>query len=101
MSQSTDLAGECISPLSPVLPLTAGDRRYWGGLYGSSKALAIHAAAKQAATPVIVLAPDLNTARRFYEELRFFRAGDADYPLLAFPDWETLPYDLFSPKPLV
>jgi transcription-repair coupling factor (superfamily II helicase) len=97
MSQSTDAAGASISPLSPVLPLEAEDRRYWGGLYGCSKALAIHAAAKQADAPVVVLAPDLNTARQWYEELRFFRAGGADYPLLSFPDWETLPYDLFSP----
>jgi transcription-repair coupling factor (superfamily II helicase) len=96
MSQSIEADAGRLSPLSPPLPERAGDRRYWGGLYGCSKALAIHAAAKQAAAPVVVLAPDLNSARQWYEELRFFRA-DTDFPLLAFPDWETLPYDLFSP----
>src|SRR5690606_41479420 len=29
-------------------------------------------------------------------ELRFFTAG-SDLPVLHLPDWETLPYDLFSP----
>ena len=97
MSQSLEAADAPVSPLTPPLPLKAGERRDWGGLYGSSKALAVHAAAARADTPVVVLAPDLNSARQWLEELRFFSAGDADCPLLVFPDWETLPYDLFSP----
>ena len=84
-------------PLRPPLPVAAGDRRYWGRLYGSSKALAIDCAVKSRAVPLIVLTADLNSAQRLQEELHFYRSDENVYPLLSFPDWETLPYDLFSP----
>ncbi len=84
------------SPLHPPLPARSGEKRYWGGLYGSSKALAIEAAAA-ANGPVLVVAPDPSAARQLYEGLRFYGGGKEDIPLLSFPDWETLPYDLFSP----
>ncbi|MEX2523929.1 MAG: transcription-repair coupling factor [Gammaproteobacteria bacterium] len=86
-----------VSPLRPLLPEQPGERRYWGGLYGSSKALAIREAAGLIQGPVLVIAPDPNAVQRLYEGLRFFGAGDDDIPLMSFPDWETLPYDLFSP----
>ena len=85
------------SSLQPPLPVTAGDRRYWGRLYGSSKALAIDCAAKSQEIPLVVLTADLNSAQRLLEEIHFYRSDENVYPLLSFPDWETLPYDLFSP----
>ena len=86
------------SPLSPELPKRPGERRYWGRLYGSSKALALNTAIEQSDTPLIVLTTDLISCNRLIEELNFFSKGDeANYPVLTFPDWETLPYDLFSP----
>ncbi len=36
-------------------------------------------------------------AIKFTEELGFFLKGEPDIPVLSFPDWETLPYDNFSP----
>ena len=50
---------------------------------------------QQADAPVLVIAPDNQTAHRLEAELRFYLDGDAG--ILRFPDWETLPYDLFSP----
>jgi transcription-repair coupling factor (superfamily II helicase) len=97
MSQSIEAADAPVSPLTPPLPLKPGERRDWGGLYGSSKALAVHAAAQRSGAPVVVLTPNLTGAQRLYEELRFFRSDEGAYPLMLFPDWETLPYDLFSP----
>ncbi|XXQ67282.1 transcription-repair coupling factor [Neisseriaceae bacterium B1] len=42
----------------------------------------------------IILTSDNETAHRFHEEWQFFRPSDT---ALFFPDWETLPYEHFSP----
>jgi transcription-repair coupling factor (superfamily II helicase) len=42
--------------------------------------------------------PDVQAAAHLRAELGFFLAGSG-LPLLGFPDWETLPYDVFSPLP--
>ncbi len=83
------------SPLTPALPERPGDRRRWARLYGSSLGLVIGRAAKEHKGPVVVVTPDTPSAHRLEEELCFFL--DRDVPILHFPDWETLPYDLFSP----
>jgi transcription-repair coupling factor (superfamily II helicase) len=86
-----------ISPLQPVIPEAAGARCCWTRLYGASRSLALAAAARIAARPLLVLAPDSVRADRIVEELKFFRDPREDWPILTFPDWETLPYDVFSP----
>ncbi len=79
---------------SPPFDDQPGRRSQWGQLYGSSAALAIASAAQQAGAPLIVITPDTPAATRLEYEIRFF-AGNL--PVLTFPDWETLPYDVFSP----
>jgi transcription-repair coupling factor (superfamily II helicase) len=55
------------------------------------------AAAQQAYHGLILLiTPDSLTATQFGQELLFFSKGD-ERRVLTFPDWETLPYDVFSP----
>ncbi len=46
----------------------------------------------------MVVTPDAPSAQRLEDEIRFF-LGDAigKTPIVGFPDWETLPYDTFSP----
>src|SRR5690606_34329534 len=44
----------------------------------------------------LLLVPDTPTALRLEQELAVF-LSPADCPLLTLPDWETLPYDVFSP----
>jgi transcription-repair coupling factor (superfamily II helicase) len=47
---------------------------------------------------VVVIAPDAPVAQRLEDELRFFLdATEGGTGLASFPDWETLPYDVFSP----
>ncbi len=41
-----------------------------------------------------MLTADSQSAERLEQELRFFAP---DLPVLQLPDWETLPYDVFSP----
>ena len=43
----------------------------------------------------MVVVSDAPAAQRLETEMRFFGRGDGG--ALNFPDWETLPYDVFSP----
>ena len=46
--------------------------------------------------PGLLITPDMTTARQLEAELHFFAPRHLEIFLL--PDWETLPYDLFSPS---
>jgi len=81
--------------LSPTLPAT-GEDAAWGQLYGSAQALAIAEAASVHDGPLVVVTGDMQGAAALEQALSFFIHG-ADLPVITFPDWETLPYDHFSP----
>jgi len=83
--------------MQTALPARPGEILTWGRLYGSAYGLAITTAARLHAGPLVVITPDTASANRLEEELRFYGGGDDVLPILAFPDWETLPYDVFSP----
>ncbi len=87
-----------LSPLAkPPVSTRAGNRQYWGQLYGSAQALAIANAAKLYSGLSLIVTADTSSAIRLETELRFF-AGDANgLPVLQLADWETLPYDTISP----
>lgn len=59
-------------------------------------ALAISQAARQHDGLILAIARDTHSASALENDLRIVAN---DLPLLHFPDWETLPYDLFSPHP--
>ena len=63
-------------------------------LPGSSDALAVARLARADATPVIVLCAHPADAARLHDEAAWFDPG---LRVTLFPDWETLPYDGFSP----
>ena len=67
----------------------------WHGLVDAATALAIAEATHNYAGFCVVITPDTESTERLHNELAFF--CDESLPLLAFPDWETLPYDSFSP----
>ena len=77
----------------PSLPATAG-KQHWGNLPGAALSLAVAEAASNAKRFTLLLTADSQSAERLEQELSFFAP---DLPVLHFPDWETLPYDLFSP----
>lgn len=77
----------------PTLP-TASGKQQWGNLNGATLGLAIAEAASAARRFTLLLTADSQSAERLEQELGFFAP---DLPVLHFPDWETLPYDLFSP----
>jgi len=86
------------SPLRPLLPESERDRLHWGQLYGMSDALSIASAARDSDGLLLVVADDMRTASALELSLQFFLDGE-DIEVLSFPDWETLPYDIFSPLP--
>nr|VFJ44611.1 MAG: transcription-repair coupling factor [Candidatus Kentron sp. FW] len=94
--ETTNFSSE-ISTLSPILPTRSGDKLRWGQLYGAAQGLAIVQAARAHAGPTVVVMPDTASSNRLETELRFFASNSDALPLLRFPDWETLPYDLASP----
>ncbi|UHQ24682.1 transcription-repair coupling factor [Lysobacter sp. 5GHs7-4] len=86
----------------PVPPLPkAGQQRAWWRAPASPSALALHLAAAAAAHagPLLAIARDNQAAHQLESDLRTLLGGDGELPVLPFPDWETLPYDQFSPHP--
>lgn len=73
---------------------SSATKTHWGNLIGASLSLAIAEASTASQGFSLVLAPDNATADRLTRELTFFAP---EFTILKFPDWETLPYDIFSP----
>ena len=82
-------------PFAARLPESGTD--YWTGLTGSSRALAINRAAAQHAGLTLVITRSGHQANILEQDLELL--SDGELPILHFPDWETLPYDLYSPHP--
>jgi len=86
---------------TPPLP-KSGQQRAWWRAPASPSALAFHIATAAAAhaAPLLVVARDNQGAHQLESDLHtLLGAKQPDLPVIAFPDWETLPYDVFSPHP--
>ncbi|WP_111657546.1 transcription-repair coupling factor [Isoalcanivorax indicus] len=83
-------------PGTPVFPTGNDHFRLWQGLDSGSLAVTLAELARDAGHLLLVMTPDSSTAQQLHDSLTFYLAG-SDTPVLLFPDWETLPYDLFSP----
>ena len=79
----------------PPASRPSGPPRSQSGLAGAADALYLAELARHAAPLTVVCASAWDT-NRLAEELRWF---DPELRVCAFPDWETLPYDTFSPHP--
>ena len=86
-----------INLLHPPLPTATARHWRWRGLHGSARALALAEAVDADQRPWVFIAADTRELEQLAVELRFF-AGDA-LEILTLPDWEVLPYDVFSPHP--
>ena len=84
------------SLLQPPLP-AAHARQSWRQLYGSARSLAIAEAVESDPRPWLVIARDARELDQLRAELGFFLGDPAR--IHALPDWEVLPYDVFSPHP--
>ncbi|WP_150138086.1 transcription-repair coupling factor [Candidatus Enterovibrio escicola] len=76
-----------------TIPYKAGDTRIIGNLQGSALPLAIAQIADQQHKRILLVVPDNQTALKLQPEVKQFTGRKCH----VFPDWETLPYDNFSP----
>jgi transcription-repair coupling factor (superfamily II helicase) len=83
--------------LHPPVPGPAMPCVRWHQLYGSAAALALAEAARADHRLYVLVVDGARELERLSAELRFFASGAL--ALLRLPDWEVLPYDLFSPHP--
>ena len=86
------------SAAPPLLPKSHAEPAHWGNCVGGAAGYAIARAVGQATSPLLVVTADVQAAARLTDEIRFF-LDDQSTEILNFPDWETLPYDVFSPLP--
>lgn len=86
-----------MSPPGPLEASFAASSISWGGLYGSSTALALLSAARAHDGIVLVVTRSSRQAQLLEQDIHLF--SDGDLPVFHFPDHETLPYDPFSPHP--
>lgn len=82
------------NPLQPPLP-AAGQRTVWSHLSGASLALSLARLSEEHTGLLLIVTADSASALRLEDEIPFFQ--NTSLPVHHFPDWETLPYDHFSP----
>ena len=88
-----------VSIFSPILAKSRGknaDKKVWQNLPGSSATVAIFHGALSTQQPILLLTHDTPSALRLEQELASLNKQEK-LPICLFPDWETLPYDTFSP----
>lgn len=84
-----------VSILDPIGLNQLDNKIKWGNLTGCSFALAMAQLATQHAAPYVIITQDIHTAEQLKREILFFTESKLNVQL--FPDWETLPFDHFSP----
>ena len=84
--------------LKPQKPQRPGDKIQWGNANGTAGVLAIAELACQLSSSSVVIAQNMTEADRLEQDLEELLKGVPNAPqLVHFSDWETLPYDTFSP----
>lgn len=94
------------SLLTPTLANKRGknaDKKNWHQLHGSSSSVALFQGATVKDAPILVICKDTPSALKLEQELLSLVKGSKQtanakpLSICLFPDWETLPYDNFSP----
>ncbi|EKD75835.1 MAG: hypothetical protein ACD_44C00012G0003 [uncultured bacterium] len=85
-------------PIDFLLPDISHQCCHWAPCAGNSLSLALFKAIKQHNSLLLYVAEDSLAASHLADQLKFFNS-DHELWIEVFPDWETLPYDQFSPHP--
>ena len=73
-----------------------GDKKHWGELRAAGRVLAVAESALKFNGLTLLVTETARQAAQQIRALQFFTA-EQQLPIFSFPDWETLPYDIFSP----
>jgi len=76
---------------------TTIDRKTWHNLQGSSASIALYNGAILSEAPILLVTHDTPSALKIEQELLSLLPVENKLSICLFPDWETLPYDTFSP----
>lgn len=76
---------------------TKVDKKTWHNLQGSSASIALYHGALSSDAPIVLITHDTPSALKLEQELRSLLKDENELAICLFPDWETLPYDTFSP----
>lgn len=86
---------------NPPLPQDTQLASHWQQTFGCATSLALANAAANSEGPLLLICQDNESVEQFKRELRYFcsQLPNKANPVQVFslPDWETLPYDNFSP----
>jgi transcription-repair coupling factor (superfamily II helicase) len=86
--------------LNPLRPNSARRHVHWHQLHGSASALALAECMHNDSRLYVVVTAGAREMERLATEIAFFQGGQhGSHGLMPLPDWEILPYDLFSPHP--
>lgn len=80
--------------LKAVSELKSGQSLALTHFYGSSASYMIAHLLKHHNAPILMITDDMQQTHRYYEEIACFNSFESHL----FTDWETLPYDSFSPN---
>ncbi len=79
-----------------ITPFNAGQKFYWGALYGSAQALALIEFVKTHNLVVLLVANDISNFDHLYKSLNFY---NEDLDIVKFDSWEILAFDHLSVHP--
>lgn len=80
-----------------IIPNKKTANQTWDTLYGSSLPLALSEFCDNTPGIKLLITPDNLSASQLLDEMQFFIQPSDSREIVHFPDWETLPYDQFSP----
>jgi transcription-repair coupling factor (superfamily II helicase) len=84
-----------LSILHPPTLTNVSDNPHWQTGSHAALSLILAQVLRSHTQPILILAPDHGMAARLHEEMQTYLPANS--PLFSFADWETLPYDHFSP----
>lgn len=80
-----------------LLPQINSQNQTWDTLYGCSLPLLLSEFCEKNRGIKLMVTPDNFSASQLFDEINFFMGDNNEQEIHHFPDWETLPYDQFSP----
>ncbi|MBL4940766.1 MAG: transcription-repair coupling factor [Colwellia sp.] len=97
MSKANNLLSPTLAKNKTTNTSTKVDKKTWHNLPGSSASIALYQGALSSDAPILLVTHDTPSALRLEQEIRSLLPKNNELTLCLFPDWETLPYDTFSP----